>query len=141
MDSNIAHGQRRNRAISTGIVVGLAGGALSFVFHQSHLLPAGVEAWYVLGLMTLLGAFVAPLVGHLGQSAMSLLLAHVVGLGVHVVAALSPVAYFDAPAYILLHIAITRRLGDVVVAWLFVFPVVVMFGFMTYVLVTGYFSR
>ncbi|MFB6221630.1 MAG: hypothetical protein ABEH90_09340 [Halolamina sp.] len=137
--SRTAGGQRRRRAVSTGLVAGVAGGLLSFVYHQASLLPSGVESWYILGLLTLVGAFVSPLVGHLGQSALSLLLAHVVGLGVHAVAWLSPVVYFDAPAYILLHIAITRRLGDAVVAWIFVFPLAVLFGYMTYVLVTGYF--
>lgn len=134
-----AGGQRRQRAIAAGLVVGVAGGLLSFVYHQATLLPPGVESWHVLALLTLAGAFVSPLVGHLGQSALSLLLAHVVGLGVHSVAWLSPVVYFDAPAYILLHIAISRNLGDAVVAWIFVYPLAVLFGYMTYVLVTGYF--
>lgn len=118
--------------------LGATGGALTFVYTQTKLIPWGIDPVWVLALLFLAGGYVRPLAGGLSGSLSMVVAASAVAFVVHLTAWLWPLTLLDLTLLEMVFLpAYGGQLGQAVIAWIFAFPAFIT-GYLTYVLVAGF---
>lgn len=128
-------------ALATTVTLGLAGGFLSFAFNNTQLLPPGVRPDWLLVALATLGMYASELAGQLDRSMSLVLGASGIAFVVHIVAWIWPLLMLvgTAPLAGIAYLAVHGPLGEAILGFWFTFPVAFLAGFLTYVLVGGYF--
>lgn len=134
-----AVGNRRLVFGASTLSLGVAAGALAFVYTQTQLIPPGVKPPWVLGLLFVTGAYVRPLAGNLSGSISMAVGASAIAFFVHVTAWLWPMTLLDLSLAQLIFLpAYSGLLGQAIIGWIFTFPATFLTGYLTYVLVAGF---
>lgn len=123
------------------LALGVGGGFLSFVYVNTKLIPEPFGPGIVFALLAVLGAYASPLAGQLARSMTLLVWSSAVSLVVHMLAWVWPLVMLvgDAPLAGIAYVAVKGPLGEAFTGWLFVFPFAFVAGYLTYVLIVGYF--